>query len=106
VVKETLRFSVALPGGLPRRVSPAGGEICGVKIPGGVSASCLSCYFIPDACQQITVSQSMLFVHFSEEIFARAHEFIPDRWLQPDSKSLDTHLVVFSKGVRSCPGIK
>ncbi len=49
VIKETLRVTVAVPGGLPRKVSPSGGEICGVKIPGGVSASCLSYCFIPDA---------------------------------------------------------
>jgi cytochrome P450 len=62
--------------------------------------------FIPDGFQQTVVSQSPLFVSFSEEIFARAHEFLPDRWLQPDSKSLESYLVVFSKGPRSCIGIK
>ncbi len=62
--------------------------------------------FIPDDFQQTVVSQSALFVSFSEEIFARAHEFLPERWLQPDSKSLENNLVVFSKGPRSCLGIK
>jgi len=51
------------------------------------------------------VSQSALFVSFSEEIFARPYEFLPERWLQPESKTLETWLVVFSKGPRSCLGI-
>jgi len=55
---------------------------------------------------QAVVSQSALFVSFSEEIFERAHEFLPDRWLQPESKSLENWIVVFSKGPRSCLGIK
>jgi len=62
--------------------------------------------FIPDGFQQAVVSQSPLLVSFSEEIFVRAREFLPDRWLQPDSKSLENYLVVFSKGPRSCLGIK
>ncbi|KAF8478298.1 hypothetical protein F5888DRAFT_1935388, partial [Russula emetica] len=52
------------------------------------------------------VSQSYRFVSFSEETFARAHEFLPDRWLQPESKTLSNWLVVFSKGRRSYLGIK
>jgi cytochrome P450 len=62
--------------------------------------------FIPDTCQQTIVSQSPFFVSFSEEIFARSREFLPDRWLQPESKALENYLVVFSKGPRSCLGIK
>src|SRR6266481_1348189 len=101
-----LRVSVTVPAGLPRVVPPSGAVLSGVKIPGGVSASWQSHCFLPDACQQTIVSQSPLFVSFSEEIFARAHEFRPDRWLQPDSKVLENYLVVFSKGPRACLGIK
>ena len=101
-----LRISVTVPAGLPRVVPQSGAVLSGVKIPGGVSHSCLSHWFIPDAWQQTIVSQSSLFVLFSEEIFARAHEFIPDRWLQPESKALENYLVVFSKGPRACLGIK
>ncbi len=106
MIKETLRISVSVPAGLPRVVPPSGAVISGVKIPGGVSASYLTYCFIPDTCQQTIVSQSPLFVSFSEEIFARAHEFTPDRWLQPESKALENYLVVFSKGPRACLGIK
>ena len=52
------------------------------------------------------MSQSVLFVSRSEEVFPLPHEFLPDRWLQPDSKPLENWLVSFSKGPRSCLGIK
>jgi len=88
VIKETLRIAVPTPAGLPRVVPPSGAVISGTKIPGGA-----------------VVSQSALFVSFSEEVFERPHEFLPDRWLQPGSKSLENWIVVFSKGPRSCLGI-
>ena len=55
---------------------------------------------------QTVVSQSALYVAHSEEIFTRPHDFLPDRWLQPESKALESWLVAFSKGPRSCMGIK
>jgi len=88
VVKEALRIAVPTPAGLTRVVPPSGATISGVKIPGGT-----------------VVSQSSLFVSFSEEIFLRPHEFLPERWLQPESRALDSWLVAFSKGPRSCMGI-
>jgi cytochrome P450 len=88
VIKETLRLGVAIPAGLPRIVPPSGAVISGAEIPGGT-----------------VVSQSPLFVSCSEEVFARPHDFLPDRWLQPGSKALESWLVAFSKGPRSCLGI-
>jgi len=88
VIKETLRIATAVPAGLPRVVPPSGAVISGASIPGGT-----------------VVSQSPLFVSFSEEVFARPREFLPERWLQPDSKNLENWLVVFSKGPRACLGI-
>lgn len=88
VIKETLRMATAIPAGLPRVVPPSGAVISGVDIPGGT-----------------VVSQSPLFISFSEETFARPHEFLPERWLQPESKALESWLVVFSRGPRSCLGI-
>jgi cytochrome P450 len=49
---------------------------------------------------------SGVFVHNSEQIFKDALKFDPDRWLQPDSASLDNWLVAFSKGPRACIGQK
>ncbi|KAH9998259.1 cytochrome P450 [Russula vinacea] len=86
---ETLRIAVPTPAGLPRVVPPSGAVLSGVDIPGGT-----------------VVSQSALFVSFSEEVFVRPHDFLPDRWLQPGSNALESWLVVFSKGPRSCLGVK
>ncbi|KAF8488484.1 putative P450 monooxygenase [Russula emetica] len=85
---KALRIAVATPAGNPRVVPPSGAVISGVNIPGGT-----------------VVSQSPVFVAFSEDIFARPHDFLPDRWLQPESKALESWLVAFSKGPRSCLGI-
>lgn len=48
---------------------------------------------------------SNIFVHRSEDIFVDARVFKPERWLDPEA-DLDTWLVAFSKGPRSCLGIK
>ncbi|KAH9062299.1 putative cytochrome P450 [Lactarius vividus] len=88
VIKEMLRIAPAVPAGLPRVVPPSGAVIAGVRIPGGT-----------------VVSQSPLFLHFSEKIFPQPHQFLPERWLQPGSNALDNCLVAFSKGPRSCLGI-
>jgi cytochrome P450 len=45
-------------------------------------------------------------VHHSETIFKNSKAFDPDRWMGEDSASLDKWLVPFSKGPRSCLGIK
>jgi hypothetical protein len=70
----------------------AGVIISGVNIPprgGSVSHACIIClWFMPDAVSKTVVSQNHRFVSFSGEIFARAHEFLPDRWLQPEPKTL------------------
>ncbi|KAI0282040.1 cytochrome P450 [Russula brevipes] len=91
VIKEMLRMAVAVPMGLPRVVPRSGAVISGVRIPGST-----------------VVSQSDLFVSCLDESFAQPHEFMPDRWLQPGSRSLENWLVAFSKGPRrrSCLGIK
>ncbi|KAF8488483.1 putative P450 monooxygenase [Russula emetica] len=106
VIKETLRIAVATPAGAPRVVPPSGAVISGVKVPGGVSVSCPSVFcrsYLMSS--QTVVSQSALYVSFSEQIFGRPHDFLPDRWLQPESKALESWLVAFSKGPRSCLGI-
>jgi cytochrome P450 len=110
VIKETLRMAGTVPIGLPRVVPRSGAVISGVKIPGGVRVfiyAYLSVAVMSDALGgQTVVSQSFFFVLYSEEIFAQPHAFVPDRWLQPGSKSLENWFVPFSKGPRSCLGIK
>lgn len=46
------------------------------------------------------------FVHYNEELFPDPYTFNPDRWLQEDSRALDNYLVAFSRGPRSCLGLK
>ena len=100
-------MSAWTPAGLPRVVPPSGAVISGVHVPGGVGVSCPSvlCHSYLMSLQAV-VSQSAIFVSLSEEIFARPHDFLPDRWLQPESKALESWLVSFSKGPRRCLGIK
>ena len=45
------------------------------------------------------------FVHLNSTIFPQPHDFLPERWLEPKD-SLDNYLVAFSKGPRTCLGIK
>ncbi|KAI9435562.1 putative P450 monooxygenase [Lactarius indigo] len=87
VVKEGLRI---FPGGaaLPRVVPPEGATIGGTFVPGGT-----------------VVSQWFLCVLRSPAIFTDPDVFIPERWLGEDAKTLETWLVSFSKGPRSCLGI-
>ena len=46
------------------------------------------------------------FVHLNPQIFPNPKTFDPERWLKEDSSTLDHYLVAFSKGQRSCTGIK
>lgn len=46
------------------------------------------------------------FVHRDPTIFEKPDEFIPDRWLGENAKDLEKWLVPFSKGPRSCLGLK
>ncbi len=56
---------------------------------------------------QTIVGISNLFVHLNPTIFPEPHSFKPDRWLEKsENGSLDNWLVAFSKGPRSCLGIK
>lgn len=90
-VKESLRIGMAVPGRLPRIVPynlTQAFVVDGKVIPPGT-----------------IVSISAYTMHTSEEIWGPdARTFNPDRWLQPESKSLDQYLCTFSKGARMCIG--
>jgi cytochrome P450 len=46
-------------------------------------------------------------IHHNEEIFPDSHEFIPERWLDPEKrKYLEKYMVSFTKGSRQCVGMK
>lgn len=46
------------------------------------------------------------FVHRNASVFEDPNEFVPQRWLGTDGRSLDKWLVSFSRGPRSCLGLK
>lgn len=48
----------------------------------------------------------VLFPMQHEDAFTDAHIYNPSRWLTEDAKALDKYFVPFSKGPRSCLGIK
>ncbi|KAL4804399.1 cytochrome P450 [Aspergillus unguis] len=52
------------------------------------------------------VGMSSCLIHHDERIFPDSHEFIPERWLEPERrKYLERYLVSFTKGSRQCIGI-
>ncbi|KAL4916460.1 cytochrome P450 [Aspergillus aurantiobrunneus] len=90
-VKESLRMAMSVPGRLPRIVPDDLAQplvVDGQIIPPGT-----------------VVGMSAYTMHTSEEIWGPdARVFNPDRWLQPEAKSLEQYLVAFSKGARMCIG--
>lgn len=101
-----MSFGVVSP--LPRVVGPESAEIGGAYIPKGVWMPYLltlwrSCWY---RSAQTTVSMTATFLHNDPEMFPSPSEFRPERWLQPNSRELENYLVTFSKGPRSCLGVK
>ena len=87
VIREGLRLSMGVVSGLLRIVPPQGANICGVSVPGGTIVSC-----------------AVPFVHKDKDIFEDPHDFKPERWIV--SPGLEHWLCAFSKGPRSCLGLK
>ena len=56
--------------------------------------------------QQTVVAMGATFMHYNPKVFINPKRFDPDRWLQPNTTELEENLVPFSKGPRSCLGIK
>ncbi|KAL2819577.1 cytochrome P450 [Aspergillus cavernicola] len=87
VIKESLRMSPGVASPLPRIVPESGAVIEHTPIPGGT-----------------IVAHASHFVHRNPDIFANPDEFIPDRWLGEQGRTLDKWLLSFSRGPRSCLG--
>ncbi|GLA96146.1 hypothetical protein AtubIFM57143_003611 [Aspergillus tubingensis] len=110
VIKESLRLSSPAPSRLPRIVPKGGIEVDGQLIPPGVSQG-ITLKIKTDqanilACIQTAVSMSTRMIHFDPDIFPKPNEFNPERWFGESGKTLDKWNVAFSKGTRSCIGIK
>jgi cytochrome P450 len=91
-IKEGLRMSHGVLGRLPR-VAPSGGwNFEGSYVPTGT-----------------IISSSAPVVHNDPAIFPNPHLFVPDRWIKEDGSynvAMEQNLMAFSKGQRSCIGIK
>ncbi|KAF8871027.1 cytochrome P450 [Infundibulicybe gibba] len=87
VIKESLRMSHGVVTPLPRIV-PNDTVIAGVHVPAGTS-----------------VAMGMTFMHNNPRVFPEPGQFRPERWLEPNARILESHLVPFSKGPRSCIGV-
>ncbi|THH33280.1 hypothetical protein EUX98_g884 [Antrodiella citrinella] len=85
VIKESLRLSHGVVHPAPRVVT---------------SASVIDGYHIPAGA---VVAMGSTFMHYNADLFPEPYVFRPERWLQPDT---DIEVVAFSKGPRSCLGIK
>lgn len=84
---ESLRLFPPTPHGLPRETPLDGTNILGDYIPGGV-----------------TVAMSAFVAHRTEYTFPQADEYIPERWLGEEGKSLQPFFLAFSAGARGCIG--
>ncbi|TGZ79934.1 cytochrome P450 [Ascodesmis nigricans] len=88
VWKEALRMSHGIPGRLPRIAPPNGITIDNHFIPGGT-----------------IVSVSQYLIHRNTAVFPDPELFRPERWLSADSRSLEKHVIAFSRGPRQCIGM-
>jgi cytochrome P450 len=91
-IKEGLRLSHGVLGRLPRLAPSGGWTFEGVHVPSGT-----------------IISSSAPVVHNDPTIFPNPMVFVPDRWLREDGTynvAMEQHLVAFSKGQRSCIGVK
>jgi cytochrome P450 len=92
VIKEGLRYSSPAASRTPRLVPSSG-----VTLPDG--------RHVPAGTR---IGMAIYHIHYNEAIFEDPRRFDPDRWLQaPDEVArLSRFMVAFSRGSRSCLGIK
>lgn len=87
VVKESIRLSHGVPGRLPRVVPSTGTHVGNVYLPPGT-----------------VVTMCNYYLNLNADIYPEPSKFLPERWLvnPPPEK----WFVPFSKGSRSCIGVK
>ncbi|KAL7934771.1 cytochrome P450 [Trichoderma chlorosporum] len=88
VITEGLRFSHGVGSRLPRINKSSEVQYKQWKIPAGVP-----------------ISMTSRLHHEDARLFPEPHKFRPDRWLQPESKTLKKYLSPFGHGSRICPGM-
>ncbi|KAJ9614440.1 hypothetical protein H2200_002576 [Cladophialophora chaetospira] len=95
VLEESWRCRPPIARGLPRRTTGEATIIAGHSIPAGV-----------------TVSAPIYALHRNNELFRRADDFIPERWMpeekfgkdELEAKNLKEYCIPFSMGPRACIG--
>lgn len=110
VILEGLRLSYGVPGRTPRIASQESLVYRGTWAKPGVEASESSPvsveYIVP---RGTPIGMSAWITHHREDIFPDSNAFSPDRWLDEEGrrrKDLEKYLSSFSRGSRSCLGIK
>uniref|UniRef100_A0A0W0FQL4 Cytochrome p450 n=1 Tax=Moniliophthora roreri TaxID=221103 RepID=A0A0W0FQL4_MONRR len=88
VVKESLRLGHGVCTPLPRVVGPSNAIIGGFPIPAGA-----------------VVEMSSVFIHEDPKAFEDPLEFLPERWLRPETRDMERNFVPFAKGPRMCLGL-
>lgn len=119
VVKEALRLSYGVPGRIIRRVPKEGAVFNGMLVPGGVSIFVAYnwLWFMEKEKQEWRMLTIIVQTHITsgqylqntdEGTFPDPFRFDPERWLcDPEMYKLrDKQMTSFSRGSRSCIGIK
>lgn len=88
VIDESLRLRPSIDIGLPRMVPKGGMQVGGEWLEGGT-----------------TVSVSTHTIHRDLKVFGEnPDEYVPERWLQPESVKMQRGFLAFSQGGRGCIG--
>ncbi|KAI4101703.1 MAG: hypothetical protein LQ339_004937 [Xanthoria mediterranea] len=106
VLHEGLRLSYGLASRTSRIATGEDLLYRGEWTPKGSTVSKKVEHVIPKG---YAVGMSSVITHHDESVFPDSHAFVPERWLDENGqhrKQLDRALLAFSKGSRSCVGIK
>jgi len=106
VIHEGLRLSYGLASRTSRIATGEDLLYRGEWNPKATSAPMKVEHVIP---RGYAVGMSSVITHHDEGVFPDSHSFVPERWLDEKGqhrKQLDRALLAFSKGSRSCVGIK
>ncbi|KAL4971998.1 cytochrome P450 [Aspergillus desertorum] len=88
VILEGLRLSYGISSRLPRIAPYTALQYKEWSIPPGTP-----------------VGMTSVIMHHNESVFPDSYRFMPERWLEPDTrKHLEKYMVAFSKGSRQCIG--
>lgn len=109
VVKEALRLSYGVPGPLMRKVPKEGVRVYDHFVPGGVSVpSCRDGSWEEAEFEQTVITASIYMQNADADTFPDPFKFDPERWLCDHKilKERESKMLSFSRGSRSCIGMK